>query len=214
MERFESRREREVPRLTPERVEDIGNEILDSPEAMEYLVKKIEDKIAFKQRISHDDGTNEFSTWKRLGIFIIHQQRLPRELVSILDRKGIDLYDEDVLELHIPPQDIHSIEDVSGSFTRLKEYLVANRGEGRIPKYIYGVSYLARLAKRWGFTVVDLPENIQEKSGAAKVLKSYADSTPGTKGAKIASKFIERDIKFCFISTEQLLDMKEKGGSL
>ena len=208
MERFESQREREEPRLTPERVEDIGSEMLDSPEVMEYLIKKIDDKLAFKQRISHDDGTNEFSPWKRLGIFIIHQQKLPRELVSILDRKGIDVYGDEVLELHIPPQDIHSIEDVSDSFARLKEYLIANRSEGKIPRYIYGVSYLARLAKRWGFTVIDLPENIQEKSGAAKVLKSYADSTPGTKGAKIASKFIERDIKFCFISTDELLATK------
>ena len=108
--------------------------------------------------------------------------------------------------MHIPPQDIHSIEDVSNSFARLKEYLMANRNEHRIPKYIYGVSYLARLAKHWGFTVIDLPKNIQKKSGAAKVLKSYANSTPGTKGAKIASKFIERDIKFCIISTDELLD--------
>jgi len=206
MDRFEPQRQREAPKLTPERVENIGIEILETPEVMEYLAKKIDDKLAFKQRFSHDDGTNEFSPWKRLGIFIIHQQKLPRELVCILGRKGIEVDEDDVLELHIPPQDIDSIENVSDSFARLKEYLIANRSGGKtIPRYIYGVSYLSRLAKHWGFTVIDLPKNIQEKSGAAKVLKRYIDSTPGTKGATIASKFIERDIKFCFISTDELL---------
>ena len=203
----EQPRYREEPRLDPERVENISNEILQSPEIMDYLRAKIQQKLDFKESISHDDGSNDFSPWKRLGMFIVHEQRLPNELVNILQRNSIDIYDDEVLELHIPPQNA-SIADAKESFDRLREYLRARSEDGRIPKYIFGVSYLARLAKHWGFTVVDLPDDIQKSSGAARVLPSfserYSDATDEKK-KRMAQKYTTRDIKLCFISVEDLL---------
>jgi len=195
---------RETLEATPRQVESITNEILESDETMAYLRSKIQQKIDFKNKVSHDDGTNDFSQWKRLGIFIVHEQQLPDKLVSILQRNGVNIYNDEVLELHIPPQDI-SLQDVKKSFNRLQEYLNANRTERHIPKYVYGVSYLASLAKRWGFTVVELPKDIQEDSGASKVLDSYATVTTDLKKLKIANKFSTRDIKLCYMSVDDLL---------
>jgi len=204
MRSFEQPRERETPRVDPERIENISNEILRSPELMDYLGAKIQQKLDFKDRVSHDDGSNDFYPWKRLGMFIVHEQRLPDKLVSILQRNGVDIYGDEVLELHIPPQDA-DLEEVKKSFDRLREYLNANRRDRNIPKYIYGVSYLAPLAKRWGFTVVDLPSEIQETSGAANILRSYADASDNPKKQKIARKFATEDIKLCFMSVDDLL---------
>jgi len=133
-----------------------------------------------------------------------YQQQLPKKLVSILQRNGVEIYGDEVLELHIPPQEA-DLEEVKKSFDRLREYLNANRRDRSIPRYIYGVSYLALLAKRWGFTVVDLPSEIQETSGAAKILRSYVDATDNPKKQKIARKFATKDIKLCFMLVDDLL---------
>jgi hypothetical protein len=204
-------RHREEPRFTESRVEDISHEILENQEIMDYLTAKIQQKLDFKESVSRDDGTNDFSPWKRLGMFIVHEDRLPNELVSILHRNGVDIYGDEVLELHIPPQSA-SIADVKASLERLRQYLRARSEEGRVPRYIFGVSYLARLAEHWGFTVVDLPEDIQKSSGAAKVLpsfsKRYTDATDEKK-KRIAEKYTTRNIKLCFISVDDLLSDKK-----
>jgi hypothetical protein len=204
MRSFEQPIRREAPRVNPERIENIGNEILQSPELMDYLGAKIQQKLDFKDRVAYDDGSNDFHPWKRLGMFIVHEQKLPGKLVSILQRNGVDICGDEVLELHIPPQDAN-LEKVKKSFARLREYLNANRRDRNIPRFIYGVSYLASLAKRWGFTVVDLPGVIRETSGAADILRSYADATGSQKKQKIARKFATDDIKLCFMSVDDLL---------
>lgn len=207
MRLFEQPREKETPRVNPEMIENVSNEILRSPELMDYLGIKIQQKLDFKDRVSHDDGSNDSYPWKRLGMFIVHEQRLPDKLVSILQRNGVDIYGDDVLELHIPPQDA-DLEEVKKSFDRLRDYLNANRCNRNIPRYIYGVSYLAQLARRWGFTVVDLPSEIQKTSGAANILRSYADTTDNPKKQKIAREFASEDIKLCFMSVDDLLYKK------
>lgn len=119
MRSFESPSYREAPHLTHERVERISVELLESYELVDYLTKKIQDKIDFKERVSNDDGTNDFYPWKRLGMFIVHEQKLPDKLISTLLRNGVDIYGDEVMELHIPPQDL-SIEIVQQSFSRLR----------------------------------------------------------------------------------------------
>lgn len=202
---------RERLNARPAQIENISNEILESDESLRYLRSKIQQKIEFKEQISHDDGTNDFSPWKRLGIFIVHEQKLPDELISILQRNNVDIYNDEVLELHIPPQEI-SLADVKKSFERLQEYLNANSSNRSIAKYIYGVSYLANLAKRYGFTVVNLPTGIQENTGASRVLKSYAAATTDSKKLKIAEKFSTRDIRLCYMSVDDLLASKLDAG--
>ncbi len=205
MESYRGPERRESSNVSPERVGRVSAEILESRESLDFLVAKIQQKINFKRQASVDDGSNDFAPWKRLGMFIVHEQRLPRELVSILQRHGVDIESDEVLELHIPPQ-AASLAAVKQSFDRLRDYLAANRGERHIPKFIYGVSYLAHLAKRWGFTVVDLPEGIQDKSGAANVLRSYASGEMDSRKKSMAEKFTTRDIKLCFIAVEDLLN--------
>lgn len=203
----EGERDFEQPRsmeLGYSQIEGITHEILQEAELLSYLKKKIEQKIDFKQTVSHDDGTNDFSEWKRLGMFIVHWKRLPDSLISILRTNGVDIYADEVLELHIPPQSA-SLEDFSHSLDRLKEYLNFNKSDKRIPRYIYGVSYLAKFAKRWGFKVVDLPETIQGESGAAKVLRDYAETVEDPKKQRIASKFAVTDIKLCYMAVDDLL---------
>lgn len=204
MRSFESPSYRETPHLNPERVERISNELLESPEIVDYLNQKIQDKLDFKERVSKDDGTNDFYPWKRLGMFIVHEQKLPDKIVSTLQRNGVDVYGDEVMELHIPPQDL-TIDNVQQSFGRLREYLKANQRERSIPRFIYGVSYLAPLAKRWGFTALDLPEDIQKTSGAANILKSYAEAIDDPKKQKIAKRFATEDIKLCYMSVDDLL---------
>jgi len=207
MRSFEQPIRREAPRVNPERIENIGNEILQSPELMDYLGAKIQQKLDFKDRVAYDDGSNDFHPWKRLGMFIVHEQKLPGKLVSILQRNGVDICGDEVLELHIPPQDTDLLE-VKNSFDRLREYLNTNRRYRSIPKYIFGVSYLAPMAKRWGFSVVDLPREIQETSGAANILRTYADATDNLKKQKIARRFATEDIKLCYMSVDDLLNGK------
>lgn len=204
MERFESRERQRGPEINEERVADISEAILESQECVDFLLKKIQQKIDYKKQVIKDDGSNTPSEWKRLGIFIVHEQRLPQELVNILDRKGVEIDSTDALELHVPPQDA-DIGDANKSFERLREYLSANQESGKVPRFIYGVSYLAKLAKHWGFTVVNLPVNIQEKSGAANVLRSYAATEKDLKKQKIAERYATRDISLCFITVEDLL---------
>jgi hypothetical protein len=205
MDSFEQPRYTEIPRLEREEIENISNEILENYELVDYLQTKIQQKLDFKEKVSHDDGTNDFHPWRRLGMFIVHEQRLPEKFISILQRNGVDIYDDEVLELHIPPQNAN-LEIVGESFARIREYLNANKRERVIPKYIYGVSYLAPLAKRWGFTVVPLPRYIQVTSGAANILQSYADSTDNPKKQKIAKRFATEDISLCYMSVDDLLD--------
>ena len=204
---FEEPKSKETIEITTQQIENISNEILRSPELLRYFRNKIQQKIDFKQRILYDDGSNDYYPWKRLGIFIVHEEKLPNKLVSILQRNGVDVHNDEVLELHIPPQQI-SFGDIKKSFDRLREYLEVNQRRRSIPKYIYGVSYLAKLAKRWGFTVVDLPKSLQEKSGAARVLQSYARAVKDTKKSKIAKRFSINDIKLCYISVDELLRAK------
>ncbi len=194
----------EQSELTPEQVEAIAREILANTESRNYLQAKIQQKKDFKVQTSRDDGTNVFSSWKRLGVFIVHEHKLPNQLVSILQENGVNIYGDDVLELHIPPQDT-TLKDVKESFERLQEYLQENSAIRSLPKYIYGVSYLAGLAKRWGFTVVDLPEEIQKSTGAAQILESYASEITDPKKSKIVKKFDTSDIKLCYMSVEDLL---------
>lgn len=202
-EGFQEHNQRPSPELTGQRIEDVYQSIENSPEVGRYLEQKINDKINFKARVTHDDGTNDFSEWKRLGMFIVHEQRLPDELVSILKEHDIDVYGDEVMELHIPPQD-SSPEEVRKSFDRLREYLTINKHDRRLPRYIYGVSYLAKYARRWGFTVVDLPESIRENSGAARVLESYA-TADDPKNKKLFERFKNDDIKMCYMSIDEFL---------
>lgn len=204
MESFEQSRSIERSTIEAEDIQNISNEIFQSPELKEYLGTKIQQKIDFKDRVSEDDGSNDFYPWKRLGMFIVHEQKLPEKLISILQWNGVNIYSDEVLELHIPPQEAN-LEVVAESFGRLREYLNANKRKRVIPRYIYGVSYLAPLAKRWGFKVIPLPSEIQETSGAANILRSYADATDNPKKQKIARKFAIEDISLCFMSVEDLL---------
>ncbi|MBU0974579.1 hypothetical protein KKD03_02670 [Patescibacteria group bacterium] len=190
--------------LSAHQVEGITIEVLKDEELIQYLKEKIAQKINFKQAVTNDDGTNDFSEWKRLGMFIVNWKRLPDSLVSILQSNGVDIMADEVLELHIPPQSA-SFEEFQQSLNRLKEYLNSNRSNKNLPRYVYGVSYLAKYAGRWGFTIIDLPDFIQGESGAAGILRDYAESVEDPKKQRLAHKFKIDDIKLCYISVDDLL---------
>lgn len=190
--------------LRSNQIEGITYEVLEDRELVEYLVTKIQQKIRFKQAVSHDDGTNDFAEWKRLGMFIVNWKKIPDALVSILQRNGIDILADEILELHIPPHNA-TFSDIKESMTRLKEYLNANKSNKKLPKYIVGISYLAAYATRWGFSVIDLPDQIKGESGAAEILKKYAESIEDPKKNRLAEKFKVRDIQLCYISVENFL---------
>lgn len=171
---------------------------------MLYIRAKIEEKLRFKDAVSHDDGTNDFAEWKRLGIFIVHWRRLPDPLVRVLRQNRIDVYAGEVLELHIPPANDVSFEDLRQSRDRLKEYLYANSRDKRLPRYIYGVSYLAKISLRWGFQVIDLPDVIKQESGSARLLQDYKHSRNPAR-QKLAEKFNIADIQLCFTTVDEFL---------
>ena len=185
-------------------IEGITNEILHDRELIQYLKEKIKQKIDFKQAVSDDDGTNDFAEWKRLGMFIVNWKRLPDNLVSILKNNNVDILADEVLELHIPPQ-VASFDEIQHSLSRLKEYLNANRSNKNLPRYIVGISYLAKYSRRWGFSVIDLPDFIQGESGAAGILSQYAESVEDPKKQRLAKKFDVNDIQLCYISVDDFL---------
>ena len=185
-------------------IEGITNEILHDRELIQYLKEKIKQKIDFKQAVSDDDGTNDFAEWKRLGMFIVNWKRLPDNLVSILKNNNVDILADEVLELHIPPQ-VASFDEIQHSLSRLKEYLNANRSNKNLPRYIVGISYLAKYSRRWGFSVIDLPDFIQGESGAAGILRQYAESVEDPKKQRLAKKFDVNDIQLCYISVDDFL---------
>lgn len=203
--RFENFEHSNRPEMTERRVERISREMMENERVMESIRNKIRTKKDFKARITVDDGTNEYSEWKRLGMFIVHQHKLSKDLMKILSKNDIKLKaGGDVLELHVPLQKA-SIADIKKPFARIKEYLEYNRKKGRdLPEYIYGVSYLASFTERWGFDVVDLPEDVKKSSGAANVLRSYAGAEDETK-KRISKNYSVDDIKFCYIATNDLL---------
>lgn len=200
-ERFEAH-EQEIPEISPQTIINIDREIQEDRELADYLLTKIQQKLAFKDAVAVDDGTNDYYEWKRLGMFIVHDHTLPDKLVTILQRNGLDIYSDEVLELHIPPQEAN-LDTVTKSLDRLREYLHTNSRQRNIPRFIFGISYLATMSKLWGFEVIDLPNEIKENSGAATLLKKYSESE-NSKKRKIAERFSIDDIKLCYMSVDDL----------
>lgn len=205
MERLDSERRRfETPNLHPSNVEQISRELEDQLE-WDEVRRKVQAKIRAKEELSRDDGTNERAEWKRLGIFLITERKLEEPICQILRQNGVDLYeDETVIELHLPPQNL-SIGEVRNSLARLCEYLQALQTEDRPPIYIYGISYLSKFAKRYGFEVAELPDRIRRTSGAAKLLNDYQSSND-KRIRNIAERYQTEDIQICYKSVDDFID--------
>ncbi|KKP37548.1 MAG: hypothetical protein UR28_C0029G0030 [Candidatus Peregrinibacteria bacterium GW2011_GWF2_33_10] len=206
------RRYIETPNVGQERVDNICRDVLNSRESMEFIFGKLNQKIQIKDKISKDDNSNTWEEWKRLGIFIVREVNLPPEMCPILCGNGVDIYqDETVLEIHIPPQTIN-LGDVPRSLRRLREYLWSNN-DRKLPVAIYGISYLANFASRFGgFHVVDLPIEMKRNSGAASLLELYRNSSD-PKRRNMAQRFDIEDIKLCYISTDEFLEYEEPRSS-
>ncbi len=204
MERFDTRERRnETPNLRPHDVEQISNEFEERLEWNE-IRSKVRAKILAKEKLSRDDGTNDRADWKRLGIFLINERTLGKDICRTLQNNGVDLYeDETVIELHIPPQNV-VIAEIQDSIARLCEYLQTLEREAKSPIYIYGVSYLSKLAKRYGFKVAELPSHFRESSGAAHLLSNYTGSTDEKK-RKIAERYKTNDIQICYSSVNDFI---------
>lgn len=194
--------------ISPQRIEVIAQELEQRGEFDTTFAQKIQRKIDLKDQLVEDDGTNTYESMKRLGIFIVEEKSFPKEITEILQKNGVDIYpDETVLELHIPPQDI-KLEDIAESLVRLEEYLRANERERKLPLYIYGISYLARFAKRYGFELVDLPKALKAGSGAARLLEIYRNSS-NPKRRKLAERFTPDDIQLSYLTTDDFFQRIE-----
>lgn len=196
----------ETPDLSAEKIENIRTELLATQELIADLLAKVDRKIQFKDELIQDDGTNDHAEWKRLGIFIVHEKCFSPAVARTLRENGIDLCeDEAVIELHLPYQKIQ-IKHILPSFVRLHEYLQANKEARRLPLYIYGISYLAKFAERYGFTVINLPHSVKQYSGAARLLQHYADSDDNKK-RRIVERFQMHDIQLCCLSVDEFMDI-------
>lgn len=183
-------------------------EAIDTLFDIDSLVAKINAKIDQKIALERDDGTNDWAEWKRLGIFIAHERRFSPDVARVLQQNGVDIYpDETVLELHIPPQKVEG-NDRLKSLVRIYDYLKANEPNRRLPRFIYGISYLAESAKKYGFEVLDLPDRIKSMSGPATLLRQWADSKDERK-RRMAQFFKESDIKLAYLSVDDFLRIVE-----
>jgi len=178
-------------------------------EFIAYLSSKIKRKEEIKKASWEDDWSNDWAEWKRLWIFILNIQLLPKDLVQIVRSNNIDIYWDEVWELHIPFQDI-SISEVSESMKRLKEYLRSNKDKVKLPKYLYWITYLSDISNRYWFNVIDLPNSIRSRSWAARLLETYKNDPRNPKRQKIARRFKVEDIKLCYISVERLLRLESE----
>lgn len=164
--------------LTSENLEAITTEVVESTKLQEWAEAKFQKKFEAKDTaMAGDDNTNEFAEWKCLGdLFLLNENSFSPEAQKILQRNGIDVYADEVAELHIPTNDI-SVSKVRNSLRRLSEYVQSDeRNTGRSPlKFIYGVTFLP--AERFGFTKVELPQSAQDFAAAARVLESVKIST-------------------------------------
>jgi hypothetical protein len=192
-------------------VEGITEGILENEEVLRFVVNLIQQKISIKDELAslgEDDGSNEYAKLKRLGMFVVEHITLPDELMEILANNGVELDNNQVLELHIPPQTT-DFGDFENSLDRIRQYIKAN--EQLDPQLIFGISYLAKYASRYGFTVLDLPQRLKEESGAAQVLKKYQEETGRSLADdlsrvkdRIGEKFNIEDIKLCYLDTADL----------
>lgn len=189
---------------TSNNISNMAEELANSNEFVTYLNNKIKRKEEIKKAFWDDDWTNDWSDWKRLWIFILNVQPLPEELVQTIRRNNIDIYWDEVWELHIPFQDL-SIWEISESMKRLRNYLRANRDKVKLPKYLYWITYLADISSRYWFTVIALPNSIKSKSWASRLLETYKKDSSNPKRQKIARRFQQEDIKLCYISVDNLL---------
>jgi len=113
-----------------------------------------------KQGLSlfYDDGGLEREDSKRLGIFIVREKPVPRNLRSHLSRKGTRLgSDSVVLELNLPAQELRSLKSVRLSLVRLSDYLEAISDSPNPPVYLVGLTYLSGIAQRYGFELTIQP---------------------------------------------------------
>lgn len=189
--------------LTPSRIERAAQQLEGNSEFNAAFFQKVQRKLDIKDKLLEDDGTNNSAPWKRLGIFIVEEKKFPKEVAAILRENGIDIFeDETVLELHIPPQKI-GLEDIAKSLVRLEQYLAANPSEK--PLAIYGISYLAKFARRYGFELVDLPASFKSSSAANRLLQMYQNSA-NPKRREFASTFKADDIKLCYLTTDDFFD--------
>ena len=185
-------------------------------------------KIPFPRHsfLEYDNGTNIFSRFKRLGIFILHEQRTPEWVEDFLNERvfkgDVDVAQysfSEIFEMHIPfSEDFLHIGDVTQSLRRMQKYIKAQKDTGRIlPEYIFGLTYLARPAKRWGFTVCDVPQDVLEQTNLFHFLQKYKDSLryKNPKEAEkerrmqvVLKKLSEgkNTIQFCYMKTSEFLE--------
>lgn len=204
MERLRSNEHLETPEISANSAEKIGSKLVEQIDEDDFN-RKIQAKVRMKEELSHDDGSNERKEWKRLGMFLVNEKTMPQEVCRTLRANGIDIFeDETVLEIHLPPQKT-SIGEIKASLARLCEYLESIKKDPKSPLYIYGVSYLAKFAARYGFKVAKLPRNVQENSGAARLINTYTKSEDPVK-KKIAARYQTEDIQICYSSVDDLIE--------
>ncbi len=162
-----------------------------------YLLGQIQRKEEVKNSIISDDWHNDPESIKRLWIFLLEFPCFT-EVGSIdyLKESFAELNPNELWQLHIPPQRITSKGQILRSFDRLAQYLTElNKSWNKIPKYLFGISSLAHKSERFWFTVIDLPQEIQEKTWSFRLMSNRHAIHP-----KKSHK-----IQLCYIPTESFL---------
>lgn len=136
------------------------------------LQGKLEHKLDAKEAMMKgDNGSNTYEEWKCLGdFFLLNEGSISAEVSAFMRENGIDIFAEEVAELHIPTQDVGH-NKLQRGLQRLSEYaLSTDRNAGRPSlRFVYGITYLP--ADKFGFKKVTLPPQAQCISAAKSVLE-------------------------------------------
>lgn len=187
-------------------LEDLMFEIEDPflREVINAILEKLYLKATIADLIKHRDDTSVYRKVKWLGIFIVvdtvsnHNFEDPKSDFHLA--KG-----EPILDLHLPPirpEDRTRLrERTVESLRLLAEYI---RRHKLTPKYILGITYerLAKVAKRFGFTVIEIPipQEIQRRIENLYKKLIETDIRKGKQPKPMGKIFL------CYIKTEDLLE--------
>ncbi|MFC1749076.1 hypothetical protein ACFL2V_09750 [Pseudomonadota bacterium] len=181
----------ELARISWEADDELARELAEK--GLEKI--RIKDQVDDMQR--HADDITIRQDMKRLGSIVVVEASSRFNAEDIVP--GLTIQEGDsYLDLHIPPLSDadKSPNAIKHSFHLLADYIQYHEID---VEHIVGVSYerLARVSRRWGFDVVEVPLPEDIKRGVENVFRSFRDRVKVDKGMG--------EILLCYQRTEDFL---------
>lgn len=138
------------------------------------LREKFELKSRIDQMQMYQDDIGVYQQMKRLGLMMVLDQTWKHEPLADKETGFALLPDDKYLDIHIPPvtEENKNFEQITASFGLVAQYIWEHNLQ---PKYVLGITYhrLARISRRYGFELINLPLPAEITASIAQVYKRF-----------------------------------------